>query len=180
MKARGRRANAFIVFECLETLMKHDALVFEVASQSRLRNKRKWKYSRIFHMLSASFLLREIVLYYNNVITMLWMIIKSRFNVEFFTLFCNGFTTFSASKISRIKRPSCWKAPCQSPLEQWQKQRLVKVPNVLVSGLFKDYDFHLVQSLDTSLIEMNTLSLNYWLSKFVQEVAKSSSVHGLL
>ena len=46
--------------------------------------------------------------------------------------------------------------------------------------LFKDYDFHLVQSLDTSLIEMNALSLNYWLSKFVQEVAKSSSVHGLL
>ena len=62
MKARGRRPNAFIVFECLETLMKHDALVFEVASQSRLRNKRKWKYSRIFRMLSASFLLREIVL----------------------------------------------------------------------------------------------------------------------
>ena len=64
-------------------------------------------------------------------------------------------------------------------LEQWQKQRLIKVPNVEVSGLFKDYDFHLVQSLDTSLIEMNALSLNYWLSTFVQEVAKSSSVHGL-
>ena len=113
-----------------------------------------------------------------NVITMLWMIIKSRFNVEFFTLFCNGFTTFSASKISRMKRPSWWKVPCQSPLEQWQKQRLIKVPNVEVSGLFKDYDFHLVQSLDTSLIEMNAFSLNYWLSKFVQEVAKSSSVRG--
>ena len=115
-----------------------------------------------------------------NVITMLWMIIKSRFNVEFFTLFCNGFTTILASKISRMKRPSCWKVPCQSPLEQWQQQRLINVPNVEVSGLFKDYDFHLVQSLDKSLIEMNALSLNYWLSKFVQEVAKSSSVHGLL
>lgn len=45
--------------------------------------------------------------------------------------------------------------------EQWQKERLIKVPNVEVSGLFKDYDFHLVESLDTS-------------SKFVQEVAKSS------
>ena len=55
------------------------------------------------------------------------------------------------------------------------KQRLIKVPNVEVSGLFKDYDFHLVQSLDTSLIETNALSLNYWLSKFVQEVAKPSS-----
>ena len=59
--------------------------------------------------------------------------------------------------------------------EQWQKQRLIKVPNVEVSGLFKDYDFHLVHSLDTSLIEMNASSLNYCLSKFVQEVAKSSS-----
>ena len=37
----------------------------------------------------------------SNVITMLWMIIKSRFNFEVFTLFCNGFITFSASKISR-------------------------------------------------------------------------------
>ena len=80
-----------------------------------------------------------------NVITMLWMIIKSRFNVEFFTLFCNGFTTFSASKIIRMKRLSWWKVPCQSPLEQWQKQRLIKVPNVEVSGFFKDYDFHLVE-----------------------------------
>ena len=60
--------------------------------------------------------------------------------------------------------------------EQWQKEILIKVPNVEVSGLFKDYDFHLVESLDISLIEMIALrSLNYWLSKFVQEVAKSSS-----
>lgn len=60
--------------------------------------------------------------------------------------------------------------------EQWQKERLIKVPNVEVSGLFKDDDFHFVESLDTSLIEMIALrSLNYWLSKFVQEVAKSSS-----
>ena len=49
------------------------------------------------------------------------------------------------------------------------------MPNVEVTGLFKDYDFHLVQSLDTSLIKVNVLSLKYWLFKFVQEVAKSSS-----
>ena len=35
--------------------------------------------------------------------------------------------------------------------EQRQKQRFIKIPVVEVSGLFKDYDFHLVQSLDTSL-----------------------------
>ena len=42
-----------------------------------------------------------------------------------------------------------------------------EVPNVEVSGLFKDYDFRFVQPLDTSLIEANALSLSYWLSKFV-------------
>ena len=30
MKARGRRPSAFIVFECLETPMKHEARVFEI------------------------------------------------------------------------------------------------------------------------------------------------------
>ena len=43
-----------------------------------------------------------------------------------------------------------------------------------VTGLFKTYDFHLVESLDTPLVEMSVLSINYWLTKFVQEVAKPS------
>ena len=37
MKTRGRRPSAFIVFECLETPMKHEARVFEIASQSKLK-----------------------------------------------------------------------------------------------------------------------------------------------
>ena len=43
MKARGRRPRAFIVFECLETPVKYEARVFEMASQSapnRKQNKR--------------------------------------------------------------------------------------------------------------------------------------------
>ena len=32
MKARGRRASAFIVSRCLEPLMKHEARVFGIAS----------------------------------------------------------------------------------------------------------------------------------------------------
>ena len=39
MKARGRRASALIV--CLETPMKHEARVFEIASQSCTRNNEK-------------------------------------------------------------------------------------------------------------------------------------------
>ena len=61
--------------------------------------------------------------------------------------------------------------------EEWQRQRLVEVPLVEVAGLFKTYDFHLVESLDTPLVEMSVLSINYWLTKFVQEVAKPSKEH---
>ena len=39
MKARGRRPRAFIVFECLETPMKHEALVFEIVSQTCIMNQ---------------------------------------------------------------------------------------------------------------------------------------------
>ena len=63
--------------------------------------------------------------------------------------------------------------------EQRQIKRLINVPNVEVSGLSKVFNFQLFQSLDTSLIEMNVLSWHIWLSKFVQEVAKSSSELGV-
>ena len=43
-----------------------------------------------------------------------------------------------------------------------------------VVGLFKNYDSHHVESLETPLVEMSVLSVNYWLTKFVQEVAKPS------
>jgi len=35
MKARGRRPSAFNVFKCLETLMKHEAQVFEITSPTK-------------------------------------------------------------------------------------------------------------------------------------------------
>ena len=35
MKARGHRPSAFIVSRCLETLIKHEAHVFDIISQSR-------------------------------------------------------------------------------------------------------------------------------------------------
>ena len=37
MKARGRRPSAFIVSRCLEPLMKHEAQVFDMASQTSVR-----------------------------------------------------------------------------------------------------------------------------------------------
>ena len=44
--------------------------------------------------------------------------------------------------------------------EKWQRQRLVKVPIVEVAGLFKTYDFHEVQSLDTPLVAMSVFVFN--------------------
>ena len=48
------------------------------------------------------------------------------------------------------------------------------MPVVDPGGVFKDYDLHKVATLSTGIKEMDTLSLNYWLSKFVMEVAKKT------
>ena len=41
-------------------------------------------------------------------------------------------------------------------------------------GVFKEYDLHIVQSLEIPLFQMDAISFNYWLTKFVQEVARPS------
>ena len=51
MKARGRRPRAFIVFECLETPLKHEARVFEIASQSKLTLKSRKEIKSLKFML---------------------------------------------------------------------------------------------------------------------------------
>ena len=40
--------------------------------------------------------------------------------------------------------------------------------------MFKEYDLQRVQSLDEKLEDLDSLSLNYWLTKFVQEVANKN------
>ena len=57
---------------------------------------------------------------------------------------------------------------------EWQRLREVQVPALHCGGLFKDYDLHKVTALSTDIAGMDALSLNYWLSKFVMEVAKRS------
>ena len=56
---------------------------------------------------------------------------------------------------------------------EWQRLREVQVPVLDCGGLFKDYDLHKVTTLSADIAGMDALSLNYWLSKFVMEVAKS-------
>ena len=54
------------------------------------------------------------------------------------------------------------------------KEPLEKLKLLDAGGGFKDYgDFFKVQSLGTDLANMDANPLNYWLSKFFQEVANS-------
>ena len=50
----------------------------------------------------------------------------------------------------------------------------VKFPIVEVGGVFKEYELDKVQPLTQPITEIDALMLNYWLSKFVQELAKCS------
>ena len=70
---------------------------------------------------------------------------------------------------------------------EWQSLREVKVPVLDCGGVFKDYELHKVCALTADIAAMDVLSLNYWLSKFVMEVAKKSgeryppkSVYGII
>ena len=55
---------------------------------------------------------------------------------------------------------------------EWRRLREVQVPVLDCGGFFKD--LHKVTALSGDISGMDVLSLNYWLSKFVVEVAKKS------
>jgi len=57
---------------------------------------------------------------------------------------------------------------------EWQQQREMKVPILEPGGLFKDYELHKVNPVSCEIEDMDALTLNYWLTKFVMEVAKDS------
>ena len=57
---------------------------------------------------------------------------------------------------------------------EWQISWSVISPVLDPGGLFKGYDLHKVAQPSTGIEEMYAVTLNYWLSKFVMEVAKKS------
>ena len=57
---------------------------------------------------------------------------------------------------------------------EWQISLSVIAPVLDRGGLFKGYDLHKVAQLSTSIEEMDAVTLNYWLGKFLMEVAKKS------
>ena len=54
---------------------------------------------------------------------------------------------------------------------EWQQQREMKVPILDPGGLFKDYELHKVTPVSCEIEDMDATSLDYWLTKFVMEVA---------
>ena len=57
---------------------------------------------------------------------------------------------------------------------EWQQQRDMKVPLIDSGGLFKDNELHKVNPFSWEIEDMDAISLNYWLTEFVMEVAKDS------
>ena len=74
-----------------------------------------------------------------------------------------------------IPKPTAYKTKWAIKIfHEWQINRKVKDPVLDARGAFKDYgDLSKVQSLSTALANMDANALNYWLSKFIQEVANS-------
>ena len=50
----------------------------------------------------------------------------------------------------------------------------MKVPILDPGGFFKDYELHKVNPVSCEIEDMDVISLSYWLTKFVMEVAKYS------
>ena len=50
----------------------------------------------------------------------------------------------------------------------------MKVPILDAGGLFKDYELHNANPVSCEIEDMDTISLNYWLAKFVMGIAKDS------
>ena len=68
----------------------------------------------------------------------------------------------------RDKKKNKWAARI---FEEWAKARFSKVATLEPGEVFKEYDLHIVQSLE---IPNGCYKRYYWLTKFVQGVAKPS------
>jgi len=69
---------------------------------------------------------------------------------------------------------SPWRGDMLQLFEEWKQNRLVKCCTFEPDSLFTTKDFEGVETLDTTITDMSTCSVNCWLSKFVQEESKSS------
>ena len=89
--------------------------------------------------------------------------------------FCVPKTSFQKNVLVNASVPTSTKWAVRI-FAKWQRLREVKfkVPVLDCGGLFKDCNLHKVIALSADIAGMDALSLNYWLSKFVMEVAKKT------
>ena len=180
MKARGRRPSAFIFSRCLETPVKHDARVFDIASKTIHT-------SLVIRGYCFSALISHEIMYFKNnqnvgnlllfVVSHVVVKMAESFATNTVSRFRSPKTGEEESKLLQgsIPKSTAYKTKWAIKIfHEWQINRKVKVPVLDAGGTFKDYgDLSKVQSLSTDLANMDANALNYWLSKFVQEVANS-------
>ena len=63
-----------------------------------------------------------------------------------------------------------------SGLRTWQAACEQKFCTLDPGSVFKDYYLHCVRSLEKKLEDLAGLSPNYWLTKFVQEIANKNEI----
>ena len=84
-------------------------------------------------------------------------------------------TRRKTSIINSVPKSTVYKNKWAIQIFFWQGQRANKICTIHPGGVFKGEDIGLdVQELTESIENMNAKSLNYWLCKFVQEVADKS------
>ena len=100
MKARDRTQSAFIVFECLETAIKHEARVFEIASQSCIINQEQGQNSQWFWHRTRNINLLFLLFFFSNHSPLLWNILGvSHVLEDNLCLKRNTYTSFDLTSI---------------------------------------------------------------------------------
>ena len=73
--------------------------------------------------------------------------------------------------VQSIPKSTRYKDKCT--VEVFRTSQAAREPKFCIpypGSMFKEYDLQRVQSLEEKLEELDSLSLNYWLTKFVQEI----------
>ena len=77
-------------------------------------------------------------------------------------------------KVCKIKFLCLYKTESKSTQYKDREQKFCMLDGKRVQ--YKDYDIHRAQTLEEKLEDLESLFLNYWLTKFVQEVGFGHSV----
>ena len=145
MKARGRRPSAFIVSRCLETPVKHDARILDLASKTIHT-------SLVIRGYCFSTLISHEILYINNnqnvgilllfAVSHVVMKIAESFAANTESRFRFPKTGEEESKLLQgsIPKSTAYKTKWGNKIfREWQISRNVKVPELDAGGGFKDY-----------------------------------------